>query len=148
MQDVSYDSSGAAMSGAFGVLMVFYLAICVLLIVCGWKIFEKAGKPGWASIIPIYNLIVMLEIVGKPWWYIFMFLIPIYGWIILPIMLTHDLSKSFGKDVGFTIGLLLLGIIFYPILAFSKDIRYIGPGGRPAGAALDSQIGSIGNPAV
>lgn len=148
MQDVSYDSSGAAMTGAFLVLMVFYLAICVLLIVSGWKVFEKAGKPGWASIIPIYSLIVMLEIVGKPWWYIFMFLIPIYGWFILPIMLTHDLSKSFGKDVGFTIGLLLLGIIFYPILAFSKDIQYIGPAGRPAGAALDSQIGSIGNPAV
>lgn len=148
MQDVSYESSGAAMTGAFLVLMVFYLAICVLLIVSGWKVFEKAGKPGWASIIPIYSLIVMLEIVGKPWWYIFMFLIPIYGWFILPIMLTHDLSKSFGKDVGFTIGLLLLGIIFYPILAFSKDIQYIGPAGRPAGPALDSQIGSIGNPAV
>ncbi|SDG74633.1 DUF5684 domain-containing protein [Chitinophaga filiformis] len=149
MQDVSYDSSGAAaMGGAFVVLMVFYVAVCVLMIVCGWKVFEKAGKPGWASIIPIYSLIVMLEIVGKPWWYIFMFLIPIYGWIVLPIMLTHDLSKSFGKDVGFTVGLLLLGIIFYPILAFSKDIRYIGPAGRPTGASLDSQIGSIGNPAV
>ncbi|UPK71315.1 DUF5684 domain-containing protein [Chitinophaga filiformis] len=148
MQDVSYESSGAAMTGAFLVLMVFYLAIVVLLIVSGWKVFEKAGKPGWASIIPIYSLIVMLEIVGKPWWYIFMFLIPIYGWFILPIMLTHDLSKSFGKDVGFTIGLLFLGIIFYPILAFSKDIQYIGPAGRPAGPALDSQIGSIGNPAV
>ncbi|MCF6405729.1 DUF5684 domain-containing protein [Chitinophaga filiformis] len=148
MQDVSYDSSGAVMGGASIVITVFYLAVCLLLIVSCWKIFEKAGKPGWASIIPIYSLIVMLEIVGKPWWYIFLFLIPIYGWIILPIMLTHDLSKSFGKDVGFTVGLILLGIIFYPMLAFNKDIRYIGPAGRPAGPSLDSQIGSIGKPAV
>ena len=57
MQDVSYESSGAAMTGAFLVLMVFYLAIVVLLIVSGWKVFEKAGKPGWASIIPIYSLV-------------------------------------------------------------------------------------------
>ncbi len=150
MQDVSYDSSGAAaaMGGAFIFFTIIYLAVIVLLIVCGWKIFEKAGKPGWASIVPIYSIIVMLEIVGKPWWYIFMFLIPIYGWIVLPIMLTHDFSKSFGKDIGFTLGLLFLPMIFYPILAFSRDIHYIGPAGRPAGPALDSQIGSIGTTAV
>jgi uncharacterized membrane protein YhaH (DUF805 family) len=146
MQDVSYDSSGAAvaMGGVFIFFIVIYLAFCVLMIVCGWKIFEKAGKPGWAAIVPIYSIIVMLEIIGKPWWYIFMFLIPIYGQIILPIMLTHDFSKSFGKDIGFTLGLIFLPFIFYPMMAFSRDIRYIGPAGIPAGPSLDSQIGSIG----
>jgi hypothetical protein len=63
-------------------------------------------------------------------------------------MLTHDLSKSFGKDIGFTLGLLFLSIVFYPVLAFSRDIHYIGPAGRPAGPALDRQIDSIGTPAV
>lgn len=148
MQDTSYDSAGAILGGAFLAIFLIGLFIGLICIVCYWKIFEKAGKPGWACIIPIYSTIVMLEIVGKPWWYLFMFLIPIYGWIILPIMLTHDFSKSFGKDIGFTLGLLFLPFIFYPILAFSKDIRYIGPAGRPAGPSLDSQIGSIGNPAV
>jgi hypothetical protein len=147
MQDVSFDSSAAAGGLSTG-LMLFWLVFMVFFVVCYWRIFEKAGKPGWASLIPIYSTIVMLEIVGKPWWYIFMFLIPIYGWFILPIMLLHDFSKSFGKDIGFTLGLLFLGFIFIPILAFSKDIRYICPAGRPSAASLDSQIGSIGTPAV
>ncbi|PSL29682.1 DUF5684 domain-containing protein [Chitinophaga ginsengisoli] len=148
MQDVSYESSGAILGGALLSIFLFAFVIGLFFIVCYWKIFEKAGKPGWACIVPIYSTIVMLEIVGKPWWYFFMFLIPIYGWIVLPIMLTHDFSKSFGKDIGFTLGLLFLPFIFYPILAFSRDIRYIGPAGHPTGPSLDSQIGSIGNPAV
>lgn len=148
MQDVSYDSSGAVAGGAFIGIFIFTLIFSIFFIVCYWKIFEKAGKPGWASIIPIYSTIVMLEIIGKPWWYIFMFLIPIYGWFILPILLLHDFSKSFGKDIGFTLGLLFLGFIFLPIMAFSKDIRYVGPAGRPGGPSLESQIGSIGTPAV
>ncbi|SFN45614.1 hypothetical protein SAMN05428949_2888 [Chitinophaga sp. YR627] len=149
MQDYSsYDSSGGILAGVSIVFILIWLAFVVFYIYCSWKIFEKAGKPGWASIVPIYSTIVMLEIVGKPWWYIFMFLIPIYGWFILPIMLTHEFSKSFGKDIGFTLGLLFLSPIFIPIMAFSSDIRYIGPGGRPSGSSLDNQIGSIGTPAV
>lgn len=92
-----------------------------------WKIFEKAGKPGWASIVPIYNIIVLLEIVGKPGWWILLLIVPIVN-IVIAILVTHLLSKSFGKDVGFTIGLLLVGIIFYPILGFG-DAKYQGAGG-------------------
>lgn len=152
MQDVSpYESAGgAAVLAGFGLtFFLFFFGIIIFYTVCNWKIFEKAGKPGWACLVPIYGTIIMLEIVGKPWWYIFMFMIPIYGWFILPIMVTHDLSKSFGKDIGFTLGLLFLAFIFIPILAFSSDIRYIGPAGNPVGQSnLDNQIGSIGNPAV
>jgi hypothetical protein len=91
----------------------FELALIVLLIVAGWKIFEKAGQPGWAAIIPIYNIIVMLKIVGKPLWWLIMFIIPGVN-LVFAIWTLNMLSKSFGKDEGFTVGLLLLGIVFYP----------------------------------
>ena len=109
-----------------GVIIVIYLAIIVLIIASMWTIFSKAGKPGWASIVPIYNLIVLLEIVGKPWWWLLLMLIPIVNIVIL-IIVWHNLSLSFGKGGGFTVGLILLGIIFLPILAFG-DAKYVGPG--------------------
>ncbi len=109
-----------------GVIIVIYLAIIVLMIASMWTIFSKAGKPGWASIVPIYNLIVLLEIVGKPWWWLLLMLIPIVNIVIL-IIVWHNLSLSFGKSGGFTVGLILLGIIFLPMLAFG-DAKYVGPG--------------------
>ena len=109
-----------------GVIIVIYLVIIVLMIASIWTIFSKAGKPGWASIVPIYNLIVLLEIVGKPSWWLLLMLIPIVNIVIL-IIVYHNLSLSFGKDGGFTVGLILLGIIFLPILAFG-DAKYVGPG--------------------
>ena len=109
-----------------GVIIVIFLAIIVLMIASIWTIFSKAGKPGWASIVPIYNLIVLLEIVGKPWWWLLLMLIPIVNIVIL-IIVWHNLSLSFGKGGGFTVGLILLGIIFLPILAFG-DAKYVGPG--------------------
>ncbi len=95
-----------------------------------WTIFTKAGKPGWASIIPIYNFIILLEIVGKPWWWLLLMIIPIVN-IVLLIIMYNQLSLSFGKDAGFTVGLILLSFIFFPILAFG-DALYIGPGGKNA----------------
>ncbi len=109
------------------ILIVLMLALIVFLIITRWKIYTKASKPGWACIIPIYNLIVMLEIVGKPWWWIFMFLIPIVN-IVFAIWMVNLLSKSFGQSEGFTVGLILLPIIFYPILAFGS-YTYQGPAG-------------------
>lgn len=108
--------------------IIIYLVIIVLMIASMWTIFSKAGKPGWASIVPIYNLIVLLEVVGKPWWWLLLMLIPIVNIIIL-IIVWHNLSLSFGKGGGFTVGLILLGIIFLPILAFS-DATYVGPSGN------------------
>ena len=95
-----------------------------------WKIFEKAGEKGWKAIIPIYNLVVLLQIVGKPdWWIVFMLLVPIAN-IVFMIWTYNMLSKSFGKDEGFTVGLILLGIVFFPVLAFG-DAEYQGPYGTP-----------------
>jgi hypothetical protein len=110
------------------IIGIIYFAIVVLLIVSQWIIFTKAGKPGWACIIPIYNIIVLLQIVGKPWWWLLLMLIPIVN-IVLIIWMINLLSKSFGHGVGFTLGLIFLGIIFYPILAFG-DSQYKGPAGQ------------------
>lgn len=108
---------------------IVWLAIIVLEIVAIWKVYEKAGQPGWASIVPIYNIIVMLRLVGKPLWWLIMLIIPGVN-LIFAIWMTNMLSKSFGKDEGFTVGLVLLGFIFYPILGFG-DTRYLGPYGDP-----------------
>ncbi|MGI9545161.1 MAG: DUF5684 domain-containing protein [Cyclobacteriaceae bacterium] len=106
-----------------GIVMgIIYLAVIVLMIASMWKIFTKAGKPGWAAIIPIYNIVVLLEIVKKPVWWVVLMLIPFVN-IVISIMVAHQLALSFGRDVGFTIGLVLLGIIFYPILGFG-DAQY------------------------
>ena len=110
--------------------LLFVLAIVVLMIASMWKIFTKAGKPGWACLIPIYSTIVLLEIVGKPTWWLILFFIPFVNYVFI-IWTMNMLSKSFGKDVGYTAGMLLLGIVFFPMLAFG-DATYQGPYGLKA----------------
>jgi hypothetical protein len=107
---------------------LIYIVVLALMIVSMWKVFTKAGKPGWASIIPIYNIIVLLEIVGKPWWWLLLMLIPVVN-IILVIWMLNLLSLSFGKEVGFTIGLIFLSFIFIPILGLG-DAKYKGAAGK------------------
>ncbi|PYJ61031.1 MAG: signal peptidase I [Verrucomicrobia bacterium] len=99
--------------------MIVGLLFALLIIVAMWKVFTKAGQPGWASIIPIYNLYIWCKIVGRPWWWILLMLIPFVNFIVA-IILCIDMAKSFGKGAGFGIGLALLGIIFWPILGFSS----------------------------
>ncbi len=99
---------------------IFLLAFAILMIASMWKVFEKAGKPGWAAIIPIYNTIVLLEIAKKPVWWIFIILLVPIANLIFAIMAIHGVSKNFGKGVGFTLGLIFLGFIFYPILGFGS----------------------------
>ena len=114
--------SGAA-AGAFGlVFMLVWLAIAVLVIAGLWKVFTKAGKPGWAAIVPIYNVIVILQIAGKPIWWIILLLIPLVNFIV-GILVALGVARNFGKGTGFGIGLALLAPIFYPILGFG-DAQY------------------------
>ena len=115
------------------VMIIIWVIVMLFLIASEWKIFTKAGKPGWAILIPIYNIIVFLQIVGRPVWWIILLLIPVVNFIIL-IILVNDLSKSFGKGVGYTLGLLFLGILFVPLLGFGSA-EYVGPGGSSAQAA-------------
>ena len=105
--------------------IIVYVAIFVVLIAAGWKLFTKAGKPGWAVLIPIYNIIVMLEIVGKPVWWIVLLLIPLVS-LVIAIILCIELAKCFGKSAGYGIGIALLGFIFIPMLAFG-DAQYTAP---------------------
>jgi hypothetical protein len=103
-------------------MMLVWFAVVLILIISMWKIFTKAGKPGWAAIVPIYNIIVLLEIVCKPIWWFILLLIPFVNIIVLIIVLI-ELAKRFGKGVGFAIGMLILPFIFYPMLAFG-DAKY------------------------
>ena len=103
----------------FGTLMVIYGVMLIIMIVSLWKIFTKAGKPGWAAIVPIYNLIVWLEIVGKPVWWIILLLIPFVN-VVIAIMLTHQLSLAFGQGIGMTLLMIFLPFIGYPMLAFGS----------------------------
>ena|ERR1017187_7474870 len=101
------------------IFWICYFAIVILLIVAMWKVFSKAGQPGWACIIPIYNLYVLCKIAGRPGWWVLLMLIPFVNFIIL-IIIAIDIAKAFGKGVGFGIGLILLPFIFYPILGFGS----------------------------
>lgn len=107
------------------ILVLLYIAVAVLMIISLWKINTKAGKPGWAIFVPIYHTIVRLEIVGKPWWWLFLIAILPIIWGIWTVNL---LSLSFGKSTGFTLGLLFLPFIFYPILGLGSA-EYKGPAG-------------------
>lgn len=94
-----------------------WLLIGLISIVSLWKIFTKASQPGWACLIPIYNLVVLFRIVGRPIWWILLFFIPVVN-LVVSITLVNDLAKVFNKSAFFTLGLLFLPFIFYPILAF------------------------------
>jgi len=100
-------------------IVIVYLVILFLLVASLYKIFEKAGKPGWAVIVPVYGFIVLLDIINKPWWWLFLMIIPLVNLIFI-FIIYHRLSRSFGKGTGFTIGLLLMPIVFYPILGFGS----------------------------
>jgi hypothetical protein len=110
--------------------IIVCLAVAVLMIAALWKVFSKAGQPGWASIIPIYNTYIMCKIAGRPGWWVLLMFIPLVNFIIAIILLI-DISKSFGKGVGFALGLIFLGIIFFPILGFGSA-QYQGPSAAPA----------------
>ncbi|RHJ93035.1 DUF5684 domain-containing protein [Parabacteroides bouchesdurhonensis] len=103
------------------IVSIIQLLLSLLVIVSLWKIFEKFGEAGWASIIPIYNLYVLIRIVGWEPIKILFFLIPLYN-IYLAYVLYRDLAAKYGKDsVGFVLGILFLPFIFLPILAFKSE---------------------------
>jgi hypothetical protein len=121
------------MNGPGTMFWVIWCVVIIFYIAAMWKVFTKAGQPGWAAIVPIYNGIVMLQIAGKPIWWILLYFIPIVN-IVISIIVLHSISKNFGHGVGFTLGLIFLGFIFIPILAWGES-EYLGPNaGNPAPA--------------
>ena len=129
MYDYDYGSgyqSASSMGTGYGIAyLVFLLVFYALIIVANWKIFTKAGKPGWASIIPFYNLYVLFEIAGMNGWLFLLLCLPIVN-IVMMILLYINLAKAFGKGTGFIIGLIFLPNIFTLILAFGSS-QYQGP---------------------
>jgi len=118
LQEGTNDGGGAAAAAGGGVITIVYLAIVVLSIVALWKVFTKAGEPGWAAIVPIYNIIVLLKIAGRPAWWLLLCL------LIIPIFIVYiDVARKFGKSTLFGLGLAFFGFIFFPILAFG-DAQY------------------------
>ncbi len=121
---LAQNSGGGGGIAAILVLLI-WLAIIVLVIAGLWMTFSKAGQPGILAIIPIVNLYFLCKIGGRPGWWVILFLIPIVS-IVIAAIVSIDVAKSFGKGVGFGIGLWLLGPIFYCILGFGSA-QYQGP---------------------
>ena len=109
------------------VFWICYFVVIILLIAAMWKVFSKAGQPGWAAIIPIYNIYVMCKVAGRPGWWLLLMLIPFVNFIIA-IILNLDIAKNFGKGAGFGIGMAFLPFIFWPILGFGSA-QYQGGAG-------------------
>jgi hypothetical protein len=126
MNQTSDGSGAAAAAGAAGagLFLLIYFAFLILMIASLWKVFSKAGQPGWACLIPIYNVYVLIKVAGKPGWWLLLMLIPFVN-AIVSILVVAGVAKNFGKGVGFTLGLIFLPFIFYPILAFG-DASYDG----------------------
>lgn len=124
-QDGFFDTLG----GIYSLLFSCVGLLLALAVIAGmWLIFQKAGEAGWKSIIPIYNVYVLLEIIGRPGWWVILYFIPVINFFVWVIMMI-DLAKSFDRGIGFAIGLMFLPVIFYPLLGFS-DMQYYGPAAK------------------
>ena len=102
--------------------LLLVLPVAFFYFLATWKIFTKAGQPGWAFIIPIYNYLILLKIIERPWWWMLLSFVPLLNFIIA-FKITCGVARAFGKSTGFGIGLIFLTPIFLPILAFG-DATY------------------------
>ena len=120
------DASTGILAGIGAGMIILWLAIMIFVIVCMWKVFVKAGKPGWAAIVPIYNAWVLLEIGGEEGWKILLAFIPIVGSILVLIYTIKaylEIARRFGKETWFGILMIFFAPIMFAILAFT-DAKY------------------------
>lgn len=121
-------SDSAANAAAAGVSIVYSLvviALTVLILVAMWKLFVKAGKPGWGAIVPFYNTYCLFDMSFGNGWLFLLLLVPCVN-VVMQIIMYVKLAKAFGKSGGFAVGLIFLPYVFIPILGFG-DAEYIGP---------------------
>ena len=143
-------STTSGLTGALAAMGLFFwilsMALSILMIVSLWKIFKKAGKPGWASIVPIYNIYIMCEIAEKEWWYVLLSCVP-FANIYAMIVLYNGMAKRFGKSGGFVAGMILLPVIFFPMLAFGKDAAIVNnqPNTSNENNMADNTLGTNAN---
>ncbi|MDA8274886.1 MAG: DUF5684 domain-containing protein [Actinomycetota bacterium] len=122
----------AAASKGSGGNLTLTIGFVALEVIGLWGVFAKSGRPGWWALVPVFDLFVLLRVVGRPWWLAVLFFVPVVD-VVVAIVVFHALAKSFGKGVAYTVGLLVLGFVFVPVLGFGSA-EYLGPGGA---AALD-----------
>ena len=97
----------------FGLILLCELLIIVIMVASSWVLYTKAGRQGWECIIPFYNTWVLTVIVGRPWWWLLLMLVPLVN-VVIAVVLMADLAKSFGQSIAYAIGMLLLPFIFFP----------------------------------
>ncbi|MGW5050051.1 DUF5684 domain-containing protein [Actinokineospora sp. NPDC004072] len=105
------------------------LLVTVIMIAAMWRVFSKAGQPGWAAIVPIYNTYVLLKLAGRPGWWLLLMLVPVVN-LVVAILLLIDVARSFGKGGGFAVVLVLFPYIGFLMLGFGSA-RYLGPAAAP-----------------
>lgn len=114
--------NNAGMLGGLSFLMFgcLSLAVAVMMLVAMWKVFEKAGQPGWGFLIPIYNAYLLCKIAGKPGWWLLLLFIPLVN-VVIGILLAVCIAERFGRSIPFAVGLIVLPFVFYPILGFGES---------------------------
>ncbi len=124
IEDGTAASEGAGIFAALfgGALGLVALLVFVIVVAGMWKVFEKAGEPGWAALVPIYNIIVLVKIAGREMWWVLLFLLPCVNFV-AAVMISLDIARKFGKDTLYGIGLAFLPFIFFPMLGFG-DAQY------------------------
>lgn len=107
------------------IMLIMSFAVMAVVLASMWRIFTKAGKPGWAALIPIYNTVVLMQVIGRPEWWVLLLFVPFVN-LYVAIVSTLELAKSFGKSTGFGVLMLFFPVIMYPILGFGSS-QYLGP---------------------
>jgi hypothetical protein len=115
----------AGVPGIAGVFLLVVLVVILFYVVASWKLFSKAGVPGWGAIVPIYNIYLWCKIAGRPGWWVLLFIVPLVN-VIVHLIVSLDVAKSFAKSGAFGVGLWLLAAIFVPILGYGPS-TYVGP---------------------
>jgi hypothetical protein len=134
--------NSTALSGAFtGPGLAFGIAFYLLIVIAMWRVFTKAGKAGWLAIIPIVNTFVLVKIAGKSYWWVLLLVIPFVN-IVALVLIYNAISKAFGHGGGFTVGMVFLPFVFWPVLGFGSS-TYRGPGDNAANGG-NGEVGNYG----
>lgn len=124
-------------AGAAAIVIIVVLVVYVVMALPTSGVFAKAGRPRWAAFVPIYNTLTLLDVVGRPLWWIFLLFIPGAN-IIFTIIVMNDLAKSFGQGPGFTVGLVLISWVFMLVLWLGPS-DYLRPAADPARFKFDGR---------